>query len=262
MSAGLAPVAFVGRWARRWARGTGAASLDLGRTLRALPRLSRRELLRGLWAYGWGSLPLTLGLSVLAGAIVIAQTAVFVEHFGARAQLGWAAGYAAIWEFAPLLLAVMMGARVGARNAAELAALSLGGQIEGLEGLALDPFALLIAPRILAITLSTGLLFLVTASLCVVCEALSAYAALGLPVRVFFETFAAAISWREVLGGLIKALAFGLSLAVVSSAFGLRARGGARAVGNAAAAAVVWSAASTFSLDFFLTSVLARVLHR
>jgi len=57
-----------------------------------------------------------------------------------------------------------------------------------------------------------------------------------------------------------KTTAFGLAIAVVSTAAGLRASGGARGVGQAAAAAVVTSCAAIFALDFLLTPLLARLL--
>jgi phospholipid/cholesterol/gamma-HCH transport system permease protein len=41
---------------------------------------------------------------------------------------------------------------------------------------------------------------------------------------------------------------------------GLRARGGAQAVGRAAAAAVVWSAGAVAVLDFAITESLGRAL--
>jgi phospholipid/cholesterol/gamma-HCH transport system permease protein len=253
-------LALAGRAVRAVLGGLGATAIDVARAVAGMPRMDLRELLRGLWAFGWSSLPLTFGIAVLAGATVVAQTAIYVQRFGARTQLGWAAGYAVIWEFAPLLLAVMMGARVGARNAAELASLSLGGQIEGLRGISLNPFAVLVAPRMVAIVTSLGLLYVVAAVVSVLFEALTAFFALALPVRVFFGNFEVALSAQDFLGGLTKSLVFGLCIAVVSTTLGLRARGGARAVGNAAASAVVWASAAIVAVDFFVTSGLLKVL--
>jgi phospholipid/cholesterol/gamma-HCH transport system permease protein len=253
-------LALIGRGARAVCAGCGAAAVDVGRAVAALPRLDLRELWRGLREFGWGSLPLTFGMAILAGATVVAQTAIYVQRFGARTQLGWAAGYAVIWEFAPLLLAVMMGARVGARNAAELASLSIGGQIEGLRGISLNPFAVLVAPRMVSIVASLGLLYIVAALVSVLFEALTAFFALRLPVRVFFSDFEVSLSSQDVLGGLTKSLVFGACIAVVSTTLGLRARGGARAVGNAAASAVVWASAAIVAVDFFVTTGLLKVL--
>jgi phospholipid/cholesterol/gamma-HCH transport system permease protein len=47
---------------------------------------------------------------------------------------------------------------------------------------------------------------------------------------------------------------------LISTAVGIRAEGGAQAVGRSTAAAVVYSSASIFALDFLLASALARAL--
>ena len=120
--------------------------------------MSRREVLRGFVRFGWDSLPLTAMVAVLTGITVIVQTTVFVQHFGARGFVGWAGGYAVMWEFGPLLLGILLAARAGARNAAELALLEVGGQLEVLRGVALDPYALLVAPRVISLVRSVTLL--------------------------------------------------------------------------------------------------------
>jgi phospholipid/cholesterol/gamma-HCH transport system permease protein len=210
--------------------------------------------------FGWGSLPLTLAIAALTGATVVLQTSLYVQRFGARAFLGWAAGYAVLWEFGPLLLGLVMAARLGARNAAELATMQVGGQLEGLRGIGLDPFAVLVAPRVVAMAASVTSLSTLTFLVAVIFESLAAYFTLALPVRAFFYSFEDLLHPIDVLGGVVKSGAFGLAIALVSTAVGLRARGGARAVGQAAAGAVVLGCAAIFLLDFLLTTTLTRLL--
>lgn len=250
----------VGRSGLELLSGAGALGLVLARTTYCLPRLNRRELVRGLVHFGYDSLPLSLMVAVLGGAIVVIQTSLYTERFGARAYLGWAAGYAVLWEFGPLLLGLLLAARVGARNAAELATLNVGGQLEGLRGISLDPFAVLVAPRVLAMTISCTLLAAMASFVTISVEGIAAYFMLRLPIRVFVDSFAQLVSPLDALAGLAKSAAFGLALAVVSTTVGLRAAGGARGVGHAAAAAVVQSCAAIFTLDFALTHLLARLL--
>jgi phospholipid/cholesterol/gamma-HCH transport system permease protein len=236
----------------------GALALVAGRTALGLRRMERRELARGLVQFGYGSLPLALATAALSGVIVVLQAGLYIQRFGARAFLGWAAGYGVLWEFGPLLLGLIMSARIGARNAAELATMQVGGQIEGLRGIGLDPFALLVAPRVVAMELSMLALSTFTFMVAILCEAGAAFLTLGLPVRVFFGSFAQMLSPLDIVGGVVKTGAFGLAISLVSTAVGLRARGGARAVGQAAAGAVVLGCASIFLLDFLLTTLLAR----
>ncbi|WP_369414408.1 MlaE family ABC transporter permease [Corallococcus soli] len=253
-----AALAWLGRSVLGAVEGVGALALVAGRTAWALPRLERRELARGLVQFGYGSLPLALATAAMAGVIVVVQAGIYIQRFGARAFLGWAAGYGVLWEFGPLLLGLIMSARIGARNAAELATLKVGGQIEGLRGIGLDPFALLVAPRVVAMEVSMLALSTFTFLVAILCEAVAAKLTLNLPLRVFFGTFADMLSPFDIVGGVVKTGAFGLAISLVSTAVGLRAKGGARAVGEAAASAVVLGCAAIFLLDFLLTTLLSR----
>jgi len=254
-----APLAWLGRGALRTTRGVGALTLVATRTVLGLPRMERRELFRGLVEFGYGTLGLALTVAALSGAIVVLQSALYVERFGARTFLGWASGYAVLWEFGPLLLGLVMAARLGARNAAELATMQVGGQIEGLRGIGLDPFAVLVSPRVVAMELSMLALSTFTFLVAILFESIAALFTLGLPLRAFYGTFAQMLRPVDILAGVLKTGAFGLAISLVSTAVGLRAQGGARAVGQAAALAVVLSCASIFLLDFLLTLVLSRL---
>lgn len=257
MTALTAIPAFVGRWALVWAAATGTVGMMLARTLWLAPRMDKRELLRAVVTFGIGTLPLTVVVAVVSGTMVVLQTSLYVERFGARSSLGWAAGYAVLWEFGPLLLGLMFAARVGARNAAELAQLSVGGQLEGLSGISLDPGPILIVPRVWGVLVSITLLSMPAFLIAILCEIVAAYFTLDIPVRVFLQTFTGMLSGRELAAGMIKVVCFGWAIALVSTAVGVRAKGGSRAVGQAAAAAVVLGAAAIFSLDLVLSATLS-----
>lgn len=255
-----APFETMGRITVPWLRGLGALTLVLGRTLRYLPTLSLRECLRSLVLYGYQSLALTVGVGTLVGATVVIQAGIYAERFGARQYLGWAAGYAVLWEFGPLLLGLVMAGRIGARNAAELSLLKVNGQLEGLRGISLDPFRLLIAPRVVASALAITCLATITYLVAVIWETVAAYLAMRLPARVFLSAFSDMLRWHDIAGSLLKTFAFGIAIALVSTTVGLRAQGGARGVGRASASAVVYSCGAIFALDFLLTPLLARWL--
>jgi phospholipid/cholesterol/gamma-HCH transport system permease protein len=260
MNTAAALTASLGRRGLSAARGAGALAVDMAKTASALRDVRRRDVSREVVRFGAESLVLALGVAVVTGITVVAQTTLYVQRFNARLLLGWAAGYAVLCEFGPLLLGLFLAARVGARNAAELGTLNVGGQLEGLRGISLDPFALIVAPRVVGIVISTATLSALAFAAAVLCQVIAAYALLGLPIRVFLSSFADMLRTSDLLTGLIKANAFGLAVALLSTSVGLRAEGGARAVGAATARAVVYCCAAVFFLDFALTSLLAKVL--
>ena len=249
-------IAALGRQALLGLSWMGAGAALSGRVLVRLPQVRARELLRSAARLGADSAPLVLVAAVICGVMMVLQTQLYVERYGARAFLGWAASFAVLWEFGPLLMGLMMAARAGAQNASELAALSTSGRLEGLEGVALDPIALLVAPRMTALLVASavlsGLFFVVAIGFEMAAAALS----LELPPRVFLGSLRELMGPRDYLAGVIKSTAFGSAVAVISSLSGLRARGGARAVGEATALSVQRTAAAIFLLDFALTQAL------
>lgn len=237
----------------------GEAGLVLGRTLAALGTLDRRELRRGLVHFGHDALPLALGAAVLVGATVVLQAGVYAERFGVRLYTGWAAGYALLWEFGPVLLGLLCAARLGARNAAELSLLATRGQLDGLTAISLDAHRLVVAPRVAAVALGTMAVAAVAYPVGIGVEIVAARATLGLPARVFLEAFQQMIRWQDLAGGAVKTAAFGVAIAAVSTVCGLRAAPGARGIGQAAARSVYLNCLALFALDLALTLALQRV---
>jgi phospholipid/cholesterol/gamma-HCH transport system permease protein len=138
--------------------------------------------------------------------------------------------------------------------------MSIGGQLEGLRGVGVDPFALLVAPRVAASTVGVGLLGTVCALIAVLSSAVFGKLMLDLDVGLFFRSFSELLSWADLLVCLVKTLVFGAIIALVSTRAGLGARGGAQAVGHAAASSVVSSSAVLVAVDWVLTVLLAKVL--
>jgi phospholipid/cholesterol/gamma-HCH transport system permease protein len=250
----------LGRWALLGVRWMGAGAVLSARVIARLPQVRARELVRSSARLGADSVPLVLVAAVVSGMMMVLQTQLYVERYGARAFLGWAASFAVLWEFGPLLLGLMMAARAGAQNAAELAALSASGHLEGLEGVALDPIALLVAPRMTALLAASAALSALFFTVAIAFEIAASALALHIHPNVFLGSLRELLGPRDLLAGTIKTTAFGSAVAVISSLSGLRARGGARAVGEATARSVQGAAAAIFGLDFALTQILTPLL--
>lgn len=241
-------------------RQTGGLALVTVRAARALRHLDKREFVRSLVRFGFDSLPLGALVAIFTGGILVLLADLNVSRYGARAIVGWAAGYTVLREFGPLFTALVMTGRVGARNAAELASLNIGGQLEGLRGVGVDPFALLVAPRVAASTVGIGLLGAACSVVAIGSAAVFGKLMLDIDVGLFFRAFDELLSWRDLAASAIKTLVFGATIAIVSTRAGLAARGGAQAVGRAAAVAVVSSSAVLTAIDWVLTVLTAKVL--
>jgi phospholipid/cholesterol/gamma-HCH transport system permease protein len=78
---------------------------------------------------------------------------------------------------------------------------------------------------------------------------------LGLTLKTYFEQCVNFLTVGDVFSGLIKALGFGITIAVISCWQGLMARDGAADVGRRTTKAVVQSIFLIILLDFFFTAI-------
>jgi phospholipid/cholesterol/gamma-HCH transport system permease protein len=184
---------------------------------------------------------------------MIIQAGIFVERFNATSLVGWGAGYTIFRELGPVLIALMFSGRVGSNNTAELATMTVTEQLDGLRALAIDPISYLIVPRVVAMMIT--LLALTTIGDLVALAGGSLVAQLLIDVNPlsFYYSLIEGLDWTDFLHGQIKAVIFGVSIALTSCYFGISVRGGAVGVGRAVNAAVVAAAVAILLLDFFVT---------
>lgn len=235
----------------------GIALLGL-QVLRALlpPRLPGRELVRQLHRMGVESLPIVALTAFFTGGIMVIQSGIFVRRFGAQGLLGWGTGYAVFREVGPILIGLMFSGRVGSNNAAELGTMTVTEQVDGLRALAIDPLRYLIVPRVLAMMASMFALVVIGDLVAVAGGMLFGKLLLGVEPASFYHSLRDNLKPWDFLSGVIKALFFGLVIALTSCHFGTAVKGGAVGVGRAVNDAVVASALAILISDYLLTLVL------
>src|SRR5205814_8799381 len=98
-----------------------------------------RLYLRQIVDVGIRSLPLTIITSTFAGMVMAFQFGYGLERFGARLYIGQTTTTALVRELSPVLIALIVGGRVGAGMAAELAGMAVTEQIDAVRALGPDP---------------------------------------------------------------------------------------------------------------------------
>ena len=208
---------------------------------------------------GYGSLFIVIITSVFAGAVISLQTA---YQFTGSIPVYYAAGIivqSIILELGPVLTALLLAGRIGARYAAELGSMRVTEQIDALESLGRSSVSHLIIPRVVAGTLMLPVLVVVSDIVGIGAGYWAAQGSLGMTqadfvrgANFFFRTFDA---WYS----MIKALFFGLAVTVVPCYLGLTTQQGAEGVGRSTTAAVVSASVLILFLDAFLTRLLLHV---
>ena len=228
-----------------------------------LPRRPYRwaETIRLCRDIGFGSLFIVVLTGFFTGLVFGLQTLVGFRRFGAEALVGPATLLSMARELGPVLTGLMVAGRSGSGMATELGTMRVTEQIDALTTLAVEPVQFLVVPRVVAATLMLPLL----ASIYTGCGFLGSYimAVLreGVDPGVFLYETWTALDPPDFLEGYIKASVFGMQVALISCFKGFNASGGARGVGEAATAAVVYSSVSVLVGTYILTELLHPILY-
>ena len=245
------PVRAVGRWWGVWAEHAGQLGLLVWVTFAATVRLrvSFREFLNQLYVMGVQSIPIVVITSILSGIVTSQQGGYQITATVPLYVLGSVTAKSIALELAPVLTAVVLVGRVGARITAELGTMVVSEQIDAYRSLGRDPLIVLGAPRILAGLLVMPLLVGVANIVGLFSGMVSAQLALGLSFETFL--FGARLFWFswDLLYSLLKSVAFGFAIPIIAIHMGLRTGGGAEGVGRTTTASVMFQTLTIFILD-------------
>lgn len=213
-------------------------------------QLDGSEFRKSMVRLGLHSVPVVFFTALFVGGIMVVQAAPLLTRFGAESLLGWGAGFGILREVGPVLTGLMISGRVGSNNTAELGTLKVTDQIDGLRALAIDPAGYLLAPRILAITLTTFIGTMLAMAIALVGAAITGVVIMRVHPMSFWNGLTGGLlGVGDVIHGLTKALVFGLAIATSSTSFGVHASGGPPGVGRAVNRSVVVTALLIFILD-------------
>jgi len=205
----------------------------------ATGRVRFSEILRQANEIGLGSLPLVLVSAVLSGIVTSQQGGYQFTSSIPLYVLGSVVTTSVVLELGPVLTAIVLIGRVGARITAELGTMRVSEQIDALHSLGRDPIATLAAPRILAGVMVMPALVAVANTVGILAGIVSARFSVGLGAESFL--YGARLFWHsyDLFYSLMKALCFGFLIPLVAVHMGLRTTGGAEGVGRATTASVV-----------------------
>lgn len=257
----MRPFAAAGRALNERVDGAGYVFDLLVRTGGQISYLPRRLrfLLDVAFNAGVRSLPVTMIVAAFAGAILAMQTGIELKRFGDTAILGTITALSMCREMGPFITAVILAATVGSAMAAEIGTMKVSDEISALEVMSVDPVNYLVLPRVVALAVMCPLLTVLSDLIGIYGGGIIAEQNLGVSRDLYWNSAHEALTAsgtmlpKEVYVGLFKALVFGIVIAVVSCAAGLRASGGALGVGLAVQTAVRNSVILVIVLGFIIT---------
>src|SRR5918994_5545515 len=145
-------LAALGRWVLDGLSHVGRLSYFMVDAARGLGevRIWWPRMMVEAWNIGAGSLFIVLLISAFAGAVTALQTGYQFTGAIPYYVVGTLVVSSIILELGPVLTALILAGRIGARYAAELGTMRVTEQIDALESLGRSPASHLVIPRVLA----------------------------------------------------------------------------------------------------------------
>nr|WP_234800104.1 ABC transporter permease [Mycolicibacterium diernhoferi] len=183
----------------------------------------------------------TLFIAIPISVTLAVQFSLLAGQLGATALAGAANGLAVIKQGAPLVAAILMAAAVGSAMSADLGARTIREETDAMEVMGISVIRRLVVPRLAAAVIVSVAL---TGFTCFI-GFLAGYAFTvmlqgGTPGS-YTTTFSSFATVDDLVITLIKAVVFGVIVAVIACYKGLDATGGPAGVANSVNAAVVQS---------------------
>ena len=242
----------------RWLRRLGSSLIIGGQAVAATAKgqINKIDLTDQLLEAGPGSFLIVLITGVAAGTVFNIQVAAELSRQGVGSQVGGLLAIGMAREIAPLLTATLLTGKVATAYAAQLGTMKVTEQIDAITMLRTDPVEYLVVPRVIAMVIMAPVQCLLFFSVALWSGQISSTALYQIPPAVFWNSVRDWLALTDLPFMLIKAVVFGLLIAVIACGWGLTTKGGPKEVGTSTTGAVVMTLVTVSLVDVLLTQVL------
>jgi phospholipid/cholesterol/gamma-HCH transport system permease protein len=212
--------------------------------LRTLVQPSRFRLTSAIWAMeevGVNAMPIIAVLSFFIGAVVAYMGANVLAGQGLAIFTVELIGVSVLREFGVLITAIMLAGRSDSAFTASIGAMKMQQEIDAMRVLGLNPFEVLVLPRVVACVLMAPLLTFAAMITGIFGGMLVAWTAQDISPAVFIARLHSELDWSHFWVGMSKAPVFGLVVAIVGCRQGMKVAGDVESLGRRVTASVVQS---------------------
>lgn len=218
----------------------------------------RTEIIRQMFNAGARTFAVITVVSLFTGMILTLQTGIVLKDYGIEETIGNIVIATLTREMGPFTAAILMIASIGSAMAAEIGTMRVSEEIDALEVMSINPVDFLVMPRVLALTVMMPVATVYVIVLGVVGGAIIAESHLGISYHTFYLHVLESLWFKATYVGLFKSTVFGMIIASISCAHGLRAKDGARGVGHATRNSVVASFLMILIIGYYITDIFFR----
>jgi phospholipid/cholesterol/gamma-HCH transport system permease protein len=204
-----------------------------------LKRLRPISIARHVYDTGVTALPIVALIAFLISVIIAYMSATQLRGLGADIYVVDLVTIGVLRELGVLLTAIVVAGRSGSAFAAELGSMKLNEEVDALIATGVDPFEVLVVPRVVGLVIALPLLTIVADIVGISGGALLCRLLLDMPFSQFLTRANDAISPTTFWIGVIKAPVFAVLIATAGCYRGMQVRDSARELGRLVTVAVV-----------------------
>ncbi|MCV3272422.1 MlaE family ABC transporter permease [Roseobacter sinensis] len=219
------------------------------------PPFYGREFLSALMNIGWLSLPVVGLTAVFTGGALALQIYAGGSRFNAEAVVPQIVAVGVVRELGPVMVGLMIAARVTSSIAAEIGTMKVTEQIDALVTLSTHPMKYLTVPRVLAGLIVVPGLVAVGDIIGVFGGYAVATGTLGFNPAAYIRNTVDFLEPLDVISSLTKGAFFGFAATLMGCYHGMHSGRGAMGVGRATKTAVEGAAVLILAANFVLTGV-------
>ena len=212
-----------------------------GLAWRSWKHLRIPSIVRHAYETGYQAVPVVAVIAFLISVISAYISAFFNDTATTEIYTVDIVALGVLRELGVLLTAIMVAGRTGSAYAAELGVMKLNDEVDALESMGINPYEVLVLPRVLGLVIVLPLLTIVADFMGLFGGAMLTRYLIDLPWPQFFTRLDEAIAPTTFWAGLVKAPVFGLLIGLTGTLRGLQVRESSRELGRLTTVAVVQS---------------------
>jgi phospholipid/cholesterol/gamma-HCH transport system permease protein len=250
-------LATIGRAVLVFLAAVGRVALYAGETISHLarPPWYPREFAAQLMQIGYFSLPVVGLTTIFTGGALALQIYAGGARFSAEAVVPQIVAIGMVRELGPVLVGLMIAARVTSSIAAEIATMKVTEQIDALVTLSTNPMKYLTLPRVLAATIVMPILVAVGDVIGILGGYTVGVQRLGFNAATYLRNTVDFLEPLDIVSSLSKGAVFGFLAALMGCYYGMQSARGAAGVGAATKSAVVAASVLILAANFILTEL-------
>ena len=219
----------------------GQASLHFLKNI-GNPRAYRiHSIIRHIDETGIRAVPIIALLAILTSMVISYQAATQLQKFGANVFTIDLTVISLLREMGVLITAIMVAGRSGSAFAAEIGVMKLREEVDALKTIGMDPFEVLVIPRVIALMITLPILTFVADMVGLLGGGIISMTLLDIPLDQYVDRVQTVAKPMMFFVGMIKAPVFAFIIAIIGTYQGMNISGSAESVGKLTTVSVVQS---------------------